>query len=709
LVVAFASAIGGKAVAQNSALFIPVPGNQLANPTEQQSQALASLRTLPTTASVDLVGVNVDVLQGDTISLMLPGLGAVQATRRRTITHGASDYTWIGDLRGIGGQAILVVKNGDITGHIQSGANIYSVTPLGGGIHALARINQSMFPADHPRPPPVAPQSGRNASPPTAAQDVGADGLQVDILVAYTTLAKNAQGGNMAAFAQLAVDAANTAYNNSNANVSLRLVGTMEISGYSEAGSTFDAVLCDVTNQSVSSAGCSITNNAAMAAVRTRRDQVGADLVAVILDRQSTTQTSVCGLAWINSSVNFAFATVAWDCAVGNYSFAHEIGHNFGSRHEPESDPTTTPFAYGHGYRNCNTFRTIMATSDPNCPRIQYFSNPNITFNGAPTGTASLHDSARVHRERVSTIAAFRTSVVPSGIAPHDFDGGGKSDIAWRDSTGSAALWLMNGGAISSSGGIGNVPTSWSIVGQRDFNGDGKHDLLWRDTSGNTAIWFLNGLQVTSSGGIGNVPTTWAVAGTADFNGDGKGDILWRNTTGDTAIWLMNGAQVSSSASIGTIPTVWSVAGAADFNGDGKADILWRDTSGNTAIWLMNGTQVSSTGNLGNVPTSWTVVATADFDGNGRADILWRDSSGNTAIWFMNGAAISSTAGIGAVSTTWSVKETGDFNGDGKADILWRDTGGNTAIWFMNGPAISSTAGLGVISTSWTIQATNVD
>jgi hypothetical protein len=82
----------------------------------------------------------------------------------------------------------------------------------------------------------------------------------------------------------------------------------------------------------------------------------------------------------------------------------------------------------------------------------------------------------------------------------------GKSDITWRDTGGNVAVWLMNGAAVSSSGGFGVVPTTWSIVGQRDFDGDGKADWLWRDTSGNTAMWFMDGAQVSSSAGLGNIP-----------------------------------------------------------------------------------------------------------------------------------------------------------------------------------------------------------
>jgi phospholipase/lecithinase/hemolysin len=195
-------------------------------------------------------------------------------------------------------------------------------------------------------------------------------------------------------------------------------------------------------------------------------------------------------------------------------------------------------------------------------------------------------------------------------VGTGDFNADGYGDILWEDSSGNVAVWLLgSGGQISSTAGLGNLsPSVWSVVGVADFNGDGKSDILWRDSSGNTAIWFMNGTAVSSATGIGNVPGAWSVKGTGDFNNDGYSDIVWEDTSGNVAMWLMNGASISSTGAFGPVPpTTWTFAAVGDFNGDGKSDLFWRDTAGDLVVWFMNGTTVSSTAGVGNIPANWAI------------------------------------------------------------------------------------------------------
>jgi len=84
-----------------------------------------------------------------------------------------------------------------------------------------------------------------------------------------------------------------------------------------------------------------------------------------------------------------------------------------------------------------------------------------------------------------------------------DTNGDGKADIIWRNSaTGQNAVWVMNGTAIAAGTGyIATVPDlNWQIAATGDYNGDGKTDIAWRhSTTGQNAIWFLNGSTVLSS------------------------------------------------------------------------------------------------------------------------------------------------------------------------------------------------------------------
>ena len=136
-----------------------------------------------------------------------------------------------------------------------------------------------------------------------------------------------------------------------------------------------------------------------------------------------------------------------------------------------------------------------------------------------------------------------------------------------------------------------------------DFNGDGRDDILWRNTSGDAGIWFMNGASATGAG-IGNIAPSWTIEGIGDFNGDGRADILMRDTSGNVGLWMMNGAS-AVGAGLGNVDHTWTVAGIGDYNGDGKDDILWWNDNSSLGIWYMNGGSVIGAAGIGGVGHDW--------------------------------------------------------------------------------------------------------
>ena len=72
-------------------------------------------------------------------------------------------------------------------------------------------------------------------------------------------------------------------------------------------------------------------------------------------------------------------------------------------------DATGKPFVYAHGYINGTKWRDMMSYQEGcgGCPRIPYWSNPRIKYQGEPTGTAAS-DTARVILEQADRVAKFR-------------------------------------------------------------------------------------------------------------------------------------------------------------------------------------------------------------------------------------------------------------------------------------------------------------
>merc|ERR1712212_605551 len=106
----------------------------------------------------------------------------------------------------------------------------------------------------------------------------------------------------------------------------------------------------------------------------------------------------ICGMAPGNVLPwGQTFSVAAKNCAVGYYTFAHEIGHNIGLYHNREQGDYNYHYPYAHGHLiaqgSASTgFRTILAyNADNHNKRVNYYSTPAVIYpaTGTPCGVAA--------------------------------------------------------------------------------------------------------------------------------------------------------------------------------------------------------------------------------------------------------------------------------------------------------------------------------
>jgi alpha-tubulin suppressor-like RCC1 family protein len=354
----------------------------------------------------------------------------------------------------------------------------------------------------------------------------------------------------------------------------------------------------------------------------------------------------------------------------------------------PAGAGTTTPAA-GAGPVIPNQAVSISATAAVNFKFSQWTVSAGASVASASSAstTATLTASAAVTANFIST-------------AYGDYNGDGKSDIVFRNSTTSQGImYLMSGLTMSSWGAYADAGTTYRAVASGDFNNDGCADLLMRSSAGAVQIWLMSGASTLSKTTIydGSDPN-WRVIGTGDFDGDGKCDILWQNeSTAQAVIYLMNGTGIKSYGVIyDGASAAFRAAGTGDFAGNGKCGIVWQNSStGAVTVWLMNGLSVASTGVIyDGSDRNWVVVGTGDFNGDGKCDIAWRNSSTTAVLfYFMNGVTVSSWGTVydGSLGNDWRFAGAADYNGDGKCDMLLQNVStGNVTGYLLNGTTVLS-------------------
>ncbi|KAI2508882.1 Metallo-peptidase family M12B Reprolysin-like [Fragilaria crotonensis] len=312
------------------------------------------------------------------------------------------------------------------TGTMQKNGTVYQIRTLADGNVVAEEVRQSF---DRELEGPVTDVEGDNDVDPDTIDEI--DGLpdggrrgrrnlrrldsssELDIMVLYTkgamcSAAGLGTGGTCAATPQnlakiegvisLAVAETNRAYELSGIPTKFRLVKTHFESAFNDYAIFWDATLRFLHDN----------GDGQLDYVHAMRDQYGADFVTMLVDTGS-----YCGIGYMPSTptAGDAFSVVQWSCATGYYSFAHEIGHNMGCNHDLANAGGDSGGS-NYGYQDPSAqFRSILAYDcSPSCPRIQYFSNPNINYNGRTLGSSRANNAQQI-RNNLSAYANYRQSI----------------------------------------------------------------------------------------------------------------------------------------------------------------------------------------------------------------------------------------------------------------------------------------------------------
>lgn len=181
----------------------------------------------------------------------------------------------------------------------------------------------------------------------------------------------------------------NTVFRNSGINARLRLVYSSSIDFHEADFSDSDVALLAIQSKTDGIAD----------EIHALRDENGADLVILVVNAVGIWNGWTRGdsnVLYRNdpSLSEYAPFAIVDSQVLDGTAFSHEIAHTMGAHHDwYVSAKKKVPYPYARGYVNRNEgWRTIMAYEQEcldhgvKCPRIPFFSNPEIYYNGVPTG-----------------------------------------------------------------------------------------------------------------------------------------------------------------------------------------------------------------------------------------------------------------------------------------------------------------------------------
>ena len=404
-----------------------VTTSQVGELTPLQGTRLENLTTNPLYEHVGVVSLRHEALfsadrRG---SLAVPGIKSRIHFADYTAYRDADGaFTWVSDVEadGASGSFTVTFTPGHGTdGHLELPGAVYLFSPLTSQLSVASRIRGHALAEDgcgvgasvelpeeggvEPGTPATAPTEPRSTKTTQRSEQLCPDN-RVSVLFLFTDEA-NAAGDPVARANTVLANLNQIASNSAIAPGTLQFerAGVERLAGFVQSSGDIDQDLGE------------LSDNAGPI-----RDALNADLVVLFTDADYRVEitpgffSTVFGAA-LTGSPGFpeeAHAIVEIDAAPFRYTFSHEVGHLFGGRHENDNRVLVNRAAYSfphawasNGLSNYAIETSIMHRMGGDAGRVMHFSNPDINFNGIPTGTADRNTTQQI-RDWMDDVADYR-------------------------------------------------------------------------------------------------------------------------------------------------------------------------------------------------------------------------------------------------------------------------------------------------------------
>lgn len=330
------------------------------------------------------------------------------------------------------GHCDLVLQDDGVVGDLETGSGRYRIVPVGDGDHAVVKIRTERFEEERePRMRPGAdrqPESQRDArfldqqcdrkvNAALPARTLG----PIRVMILYTPAARD-NSADIDADVALLMSGLRRAFSadstGGNFSVAVELAHAQMVD-YREAadmGGDLDRL--------------SDPADSVFGIVPALKRRYRADLVHLLVNAN---EGDGCGIGWLNANpdpgaADWGLSVSDVECATGNYSFIHEVGHNIGMEHDRavvrEPNPDGTNYGYvlvNREVRSVMAYNNACSAQDVYCRRLPYFSSPRLRVSGTPYGRARREGDGAYNAEALCRnapiIAGFRD---PYGFASYE-------------------------------------------------------------------------------------------------------------------------------------------------------------------------------------------------------------------------------------------------------------------------------------------------